>query len=173
MVEVAFIGLGVMGFPMARHLMAKGHAVTVYNRTGAKTERWVTENGGRGAETPAAAARGAAMVFACVGNDDDLRAVTTGADGAFAGMATGTIFVDHTTASAAVARELHAVALERGIGFLDAPVSGGQSGAENGAADGDGGRRAEAVRAGRAGDLRAMRGRYGCWAGPGRGNSPR
>jgi 3-hydroxyisobutyrate dehydrogenase len=132
MVEVAFIGLGVMGSPMARHLKAKGHAVTVYNRTAAKAARWVAENGGRAADTPAEAARGAALVFACVGNDDDLRAVTTGPDGAFAAMGRGTIFVDHTTASATAARELHATAAERGIGFLDAPVSGGQSGAENG-----------------------------------------
>jgi 3-hydroxyisobutyrate dehydrogenase len=133
MAGVAFIGLGVMGYPMARHLQAKGHAVTVYNRTAAKAARWVGENGGRAAETPAEAARGAAIVFACVGNDDDLRSVTTGPDGAFEAMSKGAIFVDHTTASAAVARELHAAAAERGLGFLDAPVSGGHSGAENGA----------------------------------------
>jgi 3-hydroxyisobutyrate dehydrogenase len=133
MVDTAFIGLGVMGAPMARHLLAKGHAVTVYNRTAEKAAHWVAKNGGRSAATPAQAAHGAAIVFACVGNDDDLRAVTIGPDGAFMGMAAGAVFVDHTTASAAAARELHAAAGKRGIGFLDAPVSGGQSGAENGA----------------------------------------
>jgi 3-hydroxyisobutyrate dehydrogenase-like beta-hydroxyacid dehydrogenase len=131
--DVAFIGLGVMGYPMARHLARRGgHAVTVYNRTAAKAERWVAENGGRHAPTPAAAARGAAFVFACVGNDADLRAVTLGPDGALAAMAPGAVLVDHTTASAAIARELHAAASARGVGFLDAPVSGGQAGAENG-----------------------------------------
>ncbi len=132
MVKAAFIGLGVMGYPMARHLAAKGHEVTVYNRTAAKAEAWVAAHGGRSAPTPAAAAVGQDMVFACVGNDDDLRSVTTGAEGAFQAMGQGTIFIDHTTASAEVARELEAAAAERGFGFLDAPVSGGQAGAENG-----------------------------------------
>ncbi len=132
MAKVAFLGLGVMGFPMARHLAAAGHAVTVYNRTAAKAEAFVAAHGGRLAPTPAAAAEGQDIVFACVGNDDDLRAVTTGDDGAFAAMAEGTVFVDHTTASADVARELFAAAAERGFGFVDAPVSGGQAGAENG-----------------------------------------
>jgi 3-hydroxyisobutyrate dehydrogenase-like beta-hydroxyacid dehydrogenase len=133
MADVAFLGLGVMGFPMAGHLAAKGHAVTVYNRTAAKAEAWVAKHGGRAAPTPAEAARGAAFVFACVGNDDDLRAVTTGPGGAFAGMESGAVFVDHTTASAQVARELEAAARAAGLHFLDAPVSGGQAGAENGA----------------------------------------
>jgi 3-hydroxyisobutyrate dehydrogenase len=133
MVKVAFLGLGVMGFPMARHLKAKGHEVTVYNRTAARAEAWVAANGGRAAPTPrAAAAGGQDIVFACVGNDDDLRSVTLGPDGAFAGMGRGTIFVDHTTASASVARELHATAAAADFAFLDAPVSGGQAGAENG-----------------------------------------
>ncbi len=130
--KVAFLGLGVMGYPMARHLKDKGHEVTVYNRTAAKAEKWVAENGGRAAATPRAAAEGQDIVFSCVGNDDDLRAVTIGPDGAFAGMKPGAIFVDHTTASAEVARELHAKAKEMGLGFVDAPVSGGQAGAENG-----------------------------------------
>lgn len=130
--KVAFLGLGVMGYPMARHLKDKGHEVTVYNRTAAKAEKWVAENGGRAAATPKAAAEGQDIVFSCVGNDDDLRAVTIGPDGAFAGMKPGAIFVDHTTASAEVARELHAKAKEMGLGFVDAPVSGGQAGAENG-----------------------------------------
>ncbi len=130
--RVAFLGLGVMGGPMAGHLAAAGHAVTVYNRTSAKAQGWVAEYGGASAGTPRAAAEGAEIVFACVGNDDDLRAVTLGAQGAFAGMAPGTIFVDHTTASADVARELHAAALPHGIHFVDAPVSGGQAGAVNG-----------------------------------------
>ena len=130
--QVAFIGLGVMGYPMAGHLAKAGHQVTVFNRTRAKADRWVAEYGGQAAPTPAAAATGAAWVFACVGNDDDLRQVTTGADGAFHGMRTGAVFVDHTTASAGVARELYAVAGKLGLGFLDAPVSGGQAGAENG-----------------------------------------
>ncbi|CUA87862.1 3-hydroxyisobutyrate dehydrogenase or related beta-hydroxyacid dehydrogenase [Chelatococcus sambhunathii] len=130
--KVAFLGLGVMGYPTARHLKDKGHEVTVYNRTAAKAERWVAENGGRAAPTPKAAAEGQDIVFSCVGNDDDLRAVTIGPDGAFAGMKPGAIFVDHTTASAEVARELHAKAKEMGLGFVDAPVSGGQAGAENG-----------------------------------------
>jgi len=130
--NLSFIGLGVMGFPMAGHLAKAGHAVTVYNRTAAKAEAWVAKFGGRSAATPVEAARGADLVFACVGNDDDLRQVTTGAHGAFSGMSAGTIFVDHTTASAGVARELAAAARKHDITFLDAPVSGGQAGAENG-----------------------------------------
>lgn len=134
MAKVAFLGLGVMGSPMARHLAAKGgHELTVYNRTYEKAERWVEGHGGRAERTPRAAAEGQDFVFACVGNDDDLRTVTTGADGAFAGMSRGAVFVDNTTASAEVARELHAAAGERGVAFIDAPVSGGQAGAENGA----------------------------------------
>ncbi len=132
MANVAFLGLGVMGYPMARHLKARGHAVTVYNRTFAKAETWVAEQGGSAARTPAEAAKGQDFVMACVGNDDDLRSVTLGPDGAFAAMAAGAVFVDHTTASATVARELHAAAGARGLGFVDAPVSGGQAGAENG-----------------------------------------
>jgi 3-hydroxyisobutyrate dehydrogenase len=132
MAKVAFLGLGVMGYPMARHLKAKGHDVTVYNRTAAKAEQWVSENGGRAAKTPREAAEGQEIVFACVGNDDDLRQVTLGADGAFHGMAKGAIFVDHTTASAEVARELYAAAKDKDFSFIDAPVSGGQAGAENG-----------------------------------------
>jgi 3-hydroxyisobutyrate dehydrogenase len=132
MVKVAFLGLGVMGFPMARHLAAKGHQVTVYNRTRAKADKWVADHGGRAAATPREAAAGQEMVFACVGNDDDLRQVTLGPNGAFAAMAKGSVFVDHTTASANVARELHAAAETAGFAFLDAPVSGGQAGAENG-----------------------------------------
>jgi 3-hydroxyisobutyrate dehydrogenase len=132
MANVAFLGLGVMGSPMARHLKTKGHQVTVYNRTRAKAETWVADNGGRMATTPREAAQGQEIVFACVGNDDDLRQVTIGPDGAFAGLEAGALFVDHTTASAEVARELHAKARERGAGFIDAPVSGGQAGAENG-----------------------------------------
>jgi len=130
---VAFLGLGVMGYPMAGHLAAAGHKVTVYNRTAAKSAEWVKTHGGASAATPAAAASGAELVFACVGNDDDLRSITVGADGAFAGMQRGAIFVDHTTASAAVARELAAAAAGRGVGFVDAPVSGGNLGAINGA----------------------------------------
>jgi len=129
---VAFLGLGVMGYPMAGHLAAAGHKVTVYNRTAAKSAEWVKTHGGASAATPAAAASGAELVFACVGNDDDLRSITVGADGAFAGMKRGAIFVDHTTASAAVARELAEAAAARGIGFVDAPVSGGNLGATNG-----------------------------------------
>lgn len=132
MAKVAFLGLGVMGAPMARHLQQKGHEVTVYNRTSAKAEAWVAAHGGRLAPTPRAAAEGQEIVFACVGNDNDLRQVTLGPDGAFAAMGKGTIFVDHTTASAEVARELFAAAEAAGFGFLDAPVSGGQAGAENG-----------------------------------------
>jgi 3-hydroxyisobutyrate dehydrogenase len=131
--KVAFLGLGVMGYPMAGHLRNKGgHEVTVYNRTFAKAEAWVAEHGGKAARTPAEAAKGQDIVFACVGNDDDLRAVTTGKDGAFGAMAKGTVFVDHTTASADVARELHAAASALGFDFIDAPVSGGQAGAQNG-----------------------------------------
>ncbi|MEQ8441758.1 MAG: NAD(P)-dependent oxidoreductase [Alphaproteobacteria bacterium] len=133
MTKVAFLGLGVMGYPMAGHLKTKGgHDVTVFNRTFAKAEKWASEFGGSAKKTPREAAEGAEIVFCCVGNDDDLRSVVLGDDGAFAGMASGTIFVDHTTASADVARELHAAGKERGIGFIDAPVSGGQAGAENG-----------------------------------------
>ncbi|MEO8756620.1 MAG: NAD(P)-dependent oxidoreductase [Devosia sp.] len=132
MARVAFLGLGVMGSPMARHLTAKGHEVTIYNRTAGKAAKWVADNGGRSAPTPAAAAEGQEIVFCCVGNDDDLRQVTLGSDGAFTAMGKGAIFIDHTTASADIARELFAAATERGFGFLDAPVSGGQVGAENG-----------------------------------------
>ena len=133
MAKVAFIGLGVMGYPMAGHLRVKGgHDLTVYNRTGAKAEKWAAEFGGRAAPTPAAAADGADFVFSCVGNDDDLRAVTTGKDGAFESLKPGAIFIDNTTASAEVARELDAAATARGAHFIDAPVSGGQAGAENG-----------------------------------------
>jgi len=131
--DVAFLGLGVMGDPMAGHLAGAGHRVTVYNRTAAKSAAWVAKHGGKSGATPAEAARGAAIVFCCVGNDDDLRSVTLGADGAFAGMKAGTIFVDHTTASAAVARELAAEAAKKGMKFVDAPVSGGNLGAINGA----------------------------------------
>ena len=131
--NVAFLGLGVMGYPMAGHLKRKGnHTVTVYNRTAPKALKWASEFDGKAEPTPAEAARGQDIVFACVGNDDDLRSVTLGPQGAFAGMKKGAIFVDHTTASADVARELHAKAQELGIGFIDAPVSGGQAGAENG-----------------------------------------
>jgi 3-hydroxyisobutyrate dehydrogenase len=130
---VAFLGLGVMGYPMAGHLARAGHRVTVFNRTAAKAAAWASEYGGRAAATPREAAAGAAIVFACVGNDADLRSVVLGADGAFAGMGQGAAFVDHTTASAAVARELHAAAKVRGLDFIDAPVSGGQAGAVNGA----------------------------------------
>jgi len=132
MVKAAFIGLGVMGYPMARHLQAKGHTVTVYNRTAAKAARWVAEHGGVSASTPREAADGQDIVFACVGNDDDLREVAIGPEGAFPAMAPGAIFVDHTTASAGVARQLAAAAAAAGFAFLDAPVSGGQAGAENG-----------------------------------------
>ena len=132
--EVAFLGLGVMGFPMAGHLATRGgHAVTVYNRTAAKAASWTAKFGGAAAATPREAATGRDFVFACVGNDDDLRSVVLGPDGAFAGMKKGAVFVDHTTASADVARELAAEAAKLGLGFVDAPVSGGQAGAENGA----------------------------------------
>jgi 3-hydroxyisobutyrate dehydrogenase len=132
MAQVAFLGLGVMGAPMAGHLARAGHDVTVYNRTSAKADAWVAKHGGRAAATPREAAAGAEFVMACVGNDDDLRGVCLGPDGAFAGMASGTVFVDHTTVSASVTRELHAKAAAQGFGFVDAPVSGGQAGAENG-----------------------------------------
>ncbi len=133
MAKVAFIGLGVMGYPMAGHLKVKGdHDVTVYNRTTAKAEAWVKQFGGAHAITPAEAAKDADFVFTCVGNDDDLRSVTTGPDGVLSGMKVGAILIDNTTASAEVARELAAVAAARGCGFVDAPVSGGQAGAENG-----------------------------------------
>ncbi len=130
--KVAFVGLGVMGHPMAGHLARAGHQVTVFNRTAAKAAAWVAEYGGASAATPRLAVEGADFVFCCVGNDDDLRSVTLGDDGAFAGMRPGSVFVDHTTASAEVARELHAVAAQRGFHFIDAPVSGGQAGAVNG-----------------------------------------
>ncbi|MBU4182203.1 MAG: NAD(P)-dependent oxidoreductase [Gammaproteobacteria bacterium] len=130
--KVAFLGLGVMGFPMAGHLARAGHSVTVYNRSPAKAQAWVAEFGGSAKATPREAATGADIVFSCVGNDDDLRAVTLGADGAFAGMAPGAVFVDHTTASADVARELCGAAKNLGLAFVDAPVSGGQAGAQNG-----------------------------------------
>ncbi|MCB1475839.1 MAG: NAD(P)-dependent oxidoreductase [Rhodobiaceae bacterium] len=133
MAKVAFIGLGVMGYPMAGHLKTRGgHDVTVYNRTAAKAQKWADEFGGIAAPTPAAAADGAEFVFACVGNDEDLRSVTTGADGAFQAVSKGALFIDNTTASADVARELDAAARKAGFGFIDAPVSGGQAGAENG-----------------------------------------
>ena len=130
--KLAFLGLGVMGFPMAGHLARAGHDVTVYNRSAPKAQKWVETYGGKHAETPAAAARGADIVMMCVGNDDDVRAVATGTAGALSGMAAGTILVDHTTASAEVAREVCAVAQRTNVAFLDAPVSGGQAGAENG-----------------------------------------
>jgi 3-hydroxyisobutyrate dehydrogenase len=132
MMKLAFLGLGVMGYPMAGHLAKAGHQVTVYNRTAAKATQWVKEHGGQHRPTPAEAASGAEIVFTCVGNDDDVRQVLAGKDGAFAGMARGAILADHTTASAEVAREMGALAKEKGLGFLDAPVSGGQAGAVNG-----------------------------------------
>ncbi|WP_341913721.1 NAD(P)-dependent oxidoreductase [Polaromonas sp. YR568] len=135
--QVAFLGLGVMGYPMAGHLALAGHQVTVYNRTASKSVAWCAEYAGtqgpKHAATPREAARGADIVFCCVGNDDDLRGVTLGPDGAFAGMQPGAIFVDHTTASADVARELYAAAQALKLQFVDAPVSGGQAGAQNGA----------------------------------------
>jgi 3-hydroxyisobutyrate dehydrogenase-like beta-hydroxyacid dehydrogenase len=130
--KTAFVGLGVMGFPMAGHLARAGHSVTVFNRTGPKAKDWTEKHGGRAAATPAAAATDAELVMLCVGNDDDVRAVALGRDGALGAMKPGTILVDHTTASATVARELYAAAKARGVHFLDAPVSGGQAGAENG-----------------------------------------
>tara|TARA_B100000768_G_scaffold148170_2_gene142001 strand:+ start:372 stop:1241 length:870 start_codon:yes stop_codon:yes gene_type:complete len=132
MTKITFLGLGVMGYPMAGHLVAAGHSVTVYNRTTAKAEAWVAQHGGALGKTPAEAAEGAEMVMACVGNDDDLRSVCLSSDGAFASMREGSTFVDHTTVSAAVTRELYGSAKAKGISFVDAPVSGGQAGAENG-----------------------------------------
>jgi 3-hydroxyisobutyrate dehydrogenase len=130
--NLAFLGLGVMGYPMAGHLSRAGHQVTVFNRTAPKAAKWAEAYGGKIGSTPAAAVRGAEIVLMCVGNDDDVRSVITGANGALEGMAAGTILVDHTTASAQVAREMHAAAAAKGVAFLDAPVSGGQAGAENG-----------------------------------------
>ena len=132
MTKITFLGLGVMGYPMAGHLARAGHEVTVYNRTAAKAGAWASEHGGATGATPAEASKGAEMVMACVGTDDDLRSVCLGPDGAFASMAEGSIFVDHTTVSAAVTRELYEAARIKGIAFVDAPVSGGQAGAENG-----------------------------------------
>jgi 3-hydroxyisobutyrate dehydrogenase len=132
MAKCAFIGLGIMGYPMAGHLQAKGHDVCVYNRTAAKAEAWVGQHGGRTAATPREAAEGAELVFMCVGNDDDIRSVAHGEDGALAGLGRGCVLVDHTTASADTARELEATAKDQGKQFVDAPVSGGQAGAENG-----------------------------------------
>ena len=131
MTQLAFLGLGVMGYPMAGHLLKAGHDVTVYNRTIAKAEKWTETYGGSSREKPSEAAEGADMVIACVGNDDDLRSVCLGGDGAFASMKPGSIFIDHTTVSAAVTKELHDIAESLGIAFVDAPVSGGQAGAEN------------------------------------------
>ena len=133
MAKTAFLGLGVMGYPMAGHMARAGHEVTVYNRTAAKAEKWVSEYGGAAAATPREAAQGADFVMACVGNDDDLRGICTGEDGAFAGMSSGATFVDHTTVSQQVTLELAEQAAERGLGFVDAPVSGGEVGAKNGA----------------------------------------
>ncbi|NNL73725.1 MAG: NAD(P)-dependent oxidoreductase [Silicimonas sp.] len=132
MAKCAFLGLGVMGFPMAGHLKAAGHEVTVFNRTSAKAEDWADKHGGSAAKTPREAAKGADFVMACVGNDDDLRSICLGDDGAFAGMSSGSVFVDHTTVSAAVTREMYAEADKSNISFVDAPISGGQAGAENG-----------------------------------------
>ena len=132
MAKTAFIGLGVMGFPMAGHLKAKGHDVAVFNRTKARAEAWVAKHGGRAAASPAEAAHGAEFVFVCVGNDDDVRSVVHGKSGALAGMGKGAVLIDHTTASAELARELAGEAVGAGVSFLDAPVSGGQAGAENG-----------------------------------------
>ena len=132
MAKLAFLGLGVMGYPMAGHMAKAGHEVTVYNRTAAKADKWAAKHGGRAAPTPREAAEGAEIVLACVGNDDDLRSVCLGEDGAFAGMGAGTIFADHTTVSARVSRELAEIAARSGMGYVDAPVSGGQAGAENG-----------------------------------------
>ncbi len=132
MAKLAFLGLGVMGYPMAGHLQTAGHDVCVYNRTASKAEAWAGQHGGRHAPTPRDAAADAELVMACVGNDDDLRSVCLGPDGAFAGMSPGAIFVDHTTVSAKVTRELHATSGEAGLHFIDAPISGGQAGAENG-----------------------------------------
>ena len=132
MANVAFLGLGVMGYPMAGFLQKAGHSVTVYNRTAEKAQRWVGEYGGSAAATPHEAAQGAEFVLSCVGNDDDLRSVVLGKHGAFSGMASGSVFIDHTTASAQAARELAVIGADAGIGFVDAPVSGGQAGAESG-----------------------------------------
>ena len=132
MANCAFIGLGVMGYPMAGHLVAAGHDVTVYNRTGERAQAWVAEHGGSAAASPAAAAADADFVFLCVGDDPDVRAVTSGPGGVLETMAAGAVLTDHTTASAEVAREIHAAAAENGVGFVDAPISGGQAGAENG-----------------------------------------
>src|SRR5918994_854235 len=132
MAKCAFIGLGIMGYPMAGHLQARGHDVCVYNRTAQKAAAWAGQYGGRTAPTPRQAAEGAEFVFMCVGNDDDIRSVAYGADGALAGLGAGRVLVDHTTASADIARELEAAAREQGKHFIDAPVSGGQAGAENG-----------------------------------------
>lgn len=132
MTKLAFLGLGVMGYPMAGHLQTAGHEVTVYNRSAGKADKWVGQHGGKSAPTPREAAAGAAFVMACVGNDDDLRSVCLGEDGAFAGMDKGAIFVDHTTVSASVTRELAEAAKAAGLGYVDAPISGGQAGAENG-----------------------------------------
>ncbi|MBD3893866.1 NAD(P)-dependent oxidoreductase [Hydrogenophaga sp.] len=131
--RVAFLGLGVMGHPMAAHLARAGHVVTVYNRSPAKAQAWVAQFGGRAQPTPRTAVQGAEFVFSCVGNDDDVLGITLGDDGAFAGMAAGAVLVDHTTSSATLARTLYANASQRGLGFIDAPVSGGQVGAQNGA----------------------------------------
>jgi 3-hydroxyisobutyrate dehydrogenase len=133
MTRIAFLGLGVMGYPMAGHLAKAGHPMAVYNRTTSKAQAWSKEHGGTFGKTPAEAANGAEIVMACVGNDDDLRAVCLGPDGAFAAMSEGSTFVDHTTVSATVTAELYAAAKSKGIAFVDAPVSGGQAGAENGA----------------------------------------
>jgi 3-hydroxyisobutyrate dehydrogenase len=132
MAKCAFIGLGIMGYPMAGHLQAKGHEVTVYNRTAAKAEQWASQYRGRHAPSPREAAAGAELVFMCVGNDDDIRSVACGEQGALAGLARGCVLVDHTTASADIARELESEAKRQGKHFVDAPVSGGQAGAENG-----------------------------------------
>ncbi|MEM9202630.1 MAG: NAD(P)-dependent oxidoreductase [Actinomycetota bacterium] len=132
MTSCAFIGLGVMGYPMAGHLVAHGHDVTVYNRTRARADAWVSAHGGTAAATPAAAAEGAEVVLLCVGDDPDVVAVATGDDGVLSTMADGSVLVDHTTASAEVARQVHAAAAGHGVGFVDAPISGGQAGAENG-----------------------------------------
>ena len=133
MADCAFVGLGVMGYPMAGHLVAAGHEVTVYNRTASRAEAWVGEHGGSSDPTPASAASGAEFVFVCVGNDDDVRSVTTDGGGVLEAMGSRSVLVDHTTASADLAQELHAAAGERGVGFVDAPISGGQAGAKNGA----------------------------------------
>jgi 3-hydroxyisobutyrate dehydrogenase len=132
MAKVAFLGLGVMGYPMAGHLVAAGHEVTVYNRTRAKADAWVSQHGGSAGATPREAVAGAEIVLACVGNDDDLRQVCVGDDGAFAGMSMGSVFVDHTTVSADVTHEMYQAAMGQGVSFVDAPISGGQAGAENG-----------------------------------------